>query len=60
MMYGQEIVMDFVYDNNKNLKILDPAFNGWERKRLTKMMLEYERMSVNNQELKELIGEICP
>ena len=31
-----------------------------ERKRLTKMMLEYERMSVNNQELKELIGEICP
>ncbi len=22
----------FVYDNNKNLKILDPAFNGWGKK----------------------------
>ncbi len=22
----------FVYDNDKNLKILDQGFNGWERK----------------------------
>ena len=50
----------FVYDSNKNLKILDPAFNGWGRKHLIKMMLKYVRMLVNNQELKELIGEICP
>ena len=38
----------FVYDNNKNLKILDPAFNGWGRKLLIKMMPVYVRMLVNN------------
>ena len=38
----------FVYDSNKNLKILDPAFNGWGRKHRIKMMLKYVRMLVNN------------
>ncbi len=50
----------FVYDNNKNLKILDPAFNGWGKKTPYKNDARI-RENVSKQSGIERIdwGEIC-
>ena len=37
----------FVYDNDKNLKILDPGFNGWGKHHIRKMLV-FVRILVNS------------